>query len=372
MKQAKTMKLRSKLAAGACWLLAISCAPAAQESDVISALLTEATANKSGLDRYSATVPSYGSRYVTMKRVRYCGGFLCTNATTPSEFRYWEDHNVDRDKQRETYIASLNPGRTNIENIVFFSAGQQTLTSTGAFLSTTNVLTGQPEDYKNGCTGNCASAGRYLDGRSLVVYLMNQPRFATSKTLYVLVFDAQFNFEYSSGERQKMENAYFAYLTANVDATRVKRIVLGGSSRGGALSYRLAQRFRGDSRFSSKALVVEGFDATTKTGDELNATSTLFTNPLNSSWKGRYLNIAAEFPNRNLLALNQIASGQEAFALTGARGFVYTTYSSDFGWFRQKWVNIKHGDIGSDYNYRSETMEYAAEHIESKFTEFGL
>ncbi len=319
----------------------------------------------------SSISQAYGDRYVTMKRVRYCRNWLCTKATTPSEFRFWENRNVDRGKQRETYIAVINPGRSNIENIVFFAAGQQSFTS-GVSVATANVLTGQPKDYKKNCKGKCRSASRRIHGDSLAVYLMNQGKFSTGKTLYVLAFDAQFNHEYGSSEKNKIENAYYDYLVNNVDYWRIKRIILGGSSRGGALAFRLAKRFRGDWRYDTKATIVQGFDATFIKHQELGATTTLYTNPLNSSWKGRYTNISAQFPNRVKLALNQMVSGKEAVPLSGARGFVYRTSNVDYGWFKQKWVNIPHGDIGSNFAYKNQTVDYARNHINQKLAEFGL
>lgn len=313
---------------------------------------------------------------VTMKHVRYCTRkFLgvCTRSTTPSEFSAWEIHGVKQTRQKDTYLTTLAPSsRSAIENIVFFSAGQQGLDAT--FTDTTpNVLTGQPDGYRSMCNGTCSSRTVYIDGRSLAVRLMSHPTFARSKTLYVLVFDAQFNFNYGADAKMETENAFNAYIKGLVDTYRIQRIILGGSSRGGALAFRLAHRFLSNNTYPNAKIITEGFDAVFVKNQELGATSTLYDNPLNSgSYRGRYANVYSYFaPYSDRFASEQIVGGQEAVIISGARGVVYRTYDVDYGWWSQRWVDMKHSDIGRDYN-SPHTISKAYDHILLSMSRLGM
>ena len=313
---------------------------------------------------------------VTMKHVRYCTKKVlgvCTSSTTPAEFSAWQTHDVKDSRQKETYLATLAPSsRSAIENIVFFSAGQQGLDAT--FTDTTNnVLTGQPEGYRSMCNGKCFSATVWIDGRSLAVQLMNHPTFNRSKTLYVLVFDAQFNFNYGADAKMKVENAFHDYIRGLVDTWRIQRIILGGSSRGGALSFRLAHRFLSSNTYPGAKIITEGFDAVFVKDQELGATSLFYDNPLNSGgYKGRYANVYGYFaPYASRFASAQIVGGQEAVIISGARGVVYSPCDVDHGWWSQRWVDMEHSDIGRDYN-SPHTLPGAYNHILLSMDRLGM
>ncbi|GAB4562900.1 MAG: hypothetical protein Tsb0020_11620 [Haliangiales bacterium] len=313
---------------------------------------------------------------VTMKHVRYCTKrFLgvCTKSTTPSEFSAWQSHDVKDSRQKETYLAKLGPSNPSaIENIVFLSAGQQGLDATFTD-STTNVLTGQPGDYRSQCKGTCFSKTVYLDGRSLAARLMGHPTFSTSNTLYVLVFDAQFNFNYGADAKMKVERAFDSYLQGLVDNHRIQRIILGGSSRGGALVFRLAHRMLSNNTYPNAKIITEGFDAVFVQNQELGSTSFMYDNPLNSgSYKGRFADVGSYFaPYGNRFASAQIVGGQEVVIITGARGAVYQPWDVDYGWWSQRWVDMKHTDIGRDYN-SPHTLPLAYEHILLSMSRLGM
>lgn len=327
---------------------------------------------RAGMDAYDVA----SSVAVTMKHVRYCTKrFLgvCTKSTTPSEFSAWETHGVKQSRQKETYLAKRAPSnRSAIENIVFMSAGQQGLDATFTD-TTTNVLTGQPGDYRSQCKGTCFSKTVLIDGRSLAVRLMNHPTFSTTNTLYVLVFDAQFNFNYGADAKLKVEKAFDSYIQGLVDNHRIQRIVLGGSSRGGALVFRLAHRMLSNNTYPNAKIITEGFDAVFVQNQELGSTSTLYDNPLNSgSYCGRFANLYNYFePYSDRFASEQIVGGQEVVIISGARGAAYKPYDVDYGWWSQRWVDMKHTDIGRDYN-SPHTLPHAYDHILLSMSRLGM
>ncbi len=302
---------------------------------------------------------------VTMKHVRYCKKRalgVCTKSKTPDEFAAWKTHDVKDSRQKETYLATVTPGsKSAIENIVFLSAGQQGLDATFT-AAPRNVVTGQPDDYRSLCKGKCFSKTVYIDGRSLASRLMMHPTFARSKTLYVLVFDAQFNHNYSASHKTKVERAFDTYIQGLVDRYRISRIIVGGSSRGGALAFRLAHRFLSQNRYPNAKIIAQGFDATFMKNQELGSTGVFYDNPLNSGgYKGRYADLDDYFARYvSRFASSQIVGGQEAVITSGARGSVYRSYDVDYGWWKQTWVDMEHNTIGR--SYRSENLARTVDH----------
>lgn len=351
-------------------LLACGPMPQAEEGSIDVDALSTAVPSRAvaEVQAMSTSLPNYN---VLLKRVRYCKNWLCTRAETPSEFREWEQANVDRGKQRETYISVLSqPPISQVRHVVFISAGQQTTLDGNGY---NNVLTGQPADYKKNCKGQTRSCWRTIDGRSLARRVLASGIFPLSSTLFVLVFDARINYEIGSNEKQKIENAYFQWLTHRASSSQLETIYLAGQSRGGCLAYRLGKRFRDHSGYRSVPLIVQGYDAVcNKQQGEFGTTGTKYDNPLNSRYYSWRIDMAAQFPYRTDLALKQIHAGQQVvwIAPFGVRALTYRSYDVDLGWWRQNWVNLEHSDMGRNYANRPYTLDPGMQHLLDKYYAF--
>lgn len=314
-----------------------------------------------------SALPGY---WVKAERVRYCKNTFCTRATTAPRFQEWEQENVDRGKQRETYIAVVSePARSSVENVVFLSAGQQTTLDGNGY---NNVVTGQPEKYKKNCKGKTASCWRQIDGRSLARHVINSGEFPLNKTLFVLVFDARFNYEISKNEKNKIENAYFRWLTNRVYSYRLKRFYLGGQSRGGCLAFRLGKRLRAHSAYRNVPMILQGYDAVCDKGEgELGTTKTKYGNPYNSKHHGFYTNLASQFPHKTNLGIHMVVGGGAVVPVLGVHAFVYTRGdTAQGGWHEQRWVNLDHSEMGRDYSKSPWTIDGGLDHMQRSLARF--
>ncbi|MCR9143800.1 MAG: hypothetical protein NXI24_16255 [bacterium] len=314
-----------------------------------------------------STLPGY---WVKAERVRYCKNTFCTRATTPSRFQEWEQENVDRGKQRETYIAVVSePPRGSVENVVFLSAGQQTTLDGNGY---NNVVTGQPEKYKKNCKGKTASCWRQIDGRSLARHIINSGKFPLSKTLFVLVFDARFNYEISKNEKNKIENAYYRWLTNRVYSHKLKRFYLAGQSRGGCLAFRLGKRLRAHSSYRNVPMILQGYDAVCDKGEgELGTTKTKYGNPYNSNHHGFYTNLSGQFPHKTNLGIRMVVGGGAVVPVLGVHAFVYTRGNTgQGGWHEQTWVNLDHSEMGREYSKSPYTIDPGLNHMHRSLARF--
>ncbi|MCB1318739.1 MAG: hypothetical protein KDK34_00715, partial [Leptospiraceae bacterium] len=259
-----------------CTPLLMHCGGSAGAQDSDSTLLLSLLQNEND---FSSDSSAYTSNLtVNLERVRYCKNWLCTKQTTPSKFRYWEEEGVGRGHQRDTYIATISqPSRSNVENLVFFAAGQQPPGN-----GVPNSLTGQDDKYKKNCEGRTASCNRSIDGRSLTRQVMASGMFPMNRTFMAVAFDTQFNHLRSSDEKADMERAYLRWLLDKAYSSNVKRIYLAGSSRGGCLVMRLAQAIRENYSYRNIPLIVHSFDGVCKrTQNELGTYNSKIYNPLN-------------------------------------------------------------------------------------------
>ncbi len=340
------------------------------------------------------SIPNKGTLYKTMERVGWCKNSLCTKTLTNSKFPQWPYYGVDKKDMRETYITVVSkPSRANVEKVVMIAAGQQTDPPHLVFRSDyqdgyPNVLTGQPDNYKNNCDKKTANCTRSIDGRSLARRLLATGKFPASKTLFIIVHDTRLQYNMGINEKQKIENAFYKFFTDNTYSWKLKQIVLAGQSRGGCLAYRLGSRFRKHSGYKTVPMILQGYDAVCVKqdfavyhviGPELNTSGTSYQNPYNSSYKSWRLPLNTEFAYKTKLAMQQIVGGQQVthYAPYGVRGFSYYQYPyssgstyADYGWYRQYWVNLKHIEMGGSYGKIPYTVNRGMTHFQEKDAEF--
>ncbi|RKQ69130.1 VCBS repeat protein [Litorimonas taeanensis] len=299
-----------------------------------------------------------------VERVRYCTkpGIenVCGSTQLNSKFKEWNTHGVETQEQLETYISIINqPERSKVKRVVFVSAGQQINDGYP------NALTGQPDKYKKDCKNQTKNCMRPIHPMSLVGRLRASGEFDDSETLYISALDAKFGYFRSVEQKQNRENAYWDFLTSKFDPSNVELMVLAGQSRGGCLMYRLGSRMRKSTKHQNIPLIVQGYDPVCTTPDlnvdglelpagnvRISPTSTLPTNkvnnPLNSSFISYIVNMDKVFPaafRDNLKVLN-IHAGGKVGSQNVIRSFTWYNKDTDIGWWKQKWVNYEHNDMG--------------------------
>jgi len=315
---------------------------------------------------------------VLVKRVRWClhpvNFERCGLGITSPDFKEWQK--VQPRVQQDTYIAPISiPPRDKIENVVFIAAGQQIEPDISNYGDGyPNVLTGQPDNFKNKCKMTRKQCWRRLDNRSLAVRLINSGKFNLDKTLFIVALDARIQWEKSKNERQDIENAYWNYLTKQFDPGKVRQIVLAGQSRGGCLAYRLGKRFRNTYPFNQIPLIVEGFDPVCHR-DELGLlakTNLTYGNPLNPLYNSIVIDMNKVFApqRRQYLALLDIHAGARVKPFD-VRSFTFKPNDIDLTWWKQKWVNFEHTDMGGNFAHQSQTVIPGYQFIMNKTKQFS-
>lgn len=332
---------------------------------------------------------SYADENVLLERVRYCdfrgiNNVCAGTATTPNKFKAWNDAGVSTEGQRNTYLAIVNqPPKDQVRKVVFISSGQQTDEGgegKGKFgKGYPNVLTGQPNDYKDNCMNATKSCTRTIDARSVLGRLRGDGKFSDSDTLFIAAFDMRFGYFRPQAEKQKRENAYWNFLTSKFDPKKVELIVLAGQSRGGCMMFRLARKLRAQSAYQDIPLILQGYDPVcTTTGSPALAKelpplkTTPYTNPLNSNYASFPIDMDKVFPadKRQKLAILDLHGGGEVFG-PQIRSFTWFDKNTDLGWWKQRWVNASHGDMGGHYEESWQTVDVGVTHIYDSMYVFG-
>ncbi len=295
---------------------------------------------------------------VTVTQVRYGG-------TVSSGFEAWSAAGVWQAYQDETYIAVVwDPAAAGkpVENVILLCAGQQ---GSSGSSDAANVMTGQKDGWKF----DARSADRQLSNLSLGAQIIarngrtyaNGRVISSDNTFLALAFDAGFNYGWDNAQRGKIVQAYRAFLAGRAGpSANWKTVYLGGSSRGGTLSMRLAEFMRADAPAAAK-VIVGSVDSVADYGEEMHIHRngwgfwTYHDNPVSSNIarKGVKANLDDQYAGTSKTNFNifmtvggaNVASVStiHAFAISGSR--VY-----EGGWIRQKWVNYSHTEMGRQWH----------------------
>lgn len=318
---------------------------------------------------------------------------------------HWRAAGVSLTGRQDTYISIISePARGQVKRVVLIAAGQQSDNPTSSDGITTgnygdgytNVLTGQPNNYKQGVRlTNNLEATRTLNSLSLASKLINSGKFPKESTLFVLAFDARFGYFRDGSEKDRRENAFYNFITSKFDASKVELIVLSGQSRGGALMFRLGSRLRRSPTYSKIPLIVQGYDPVAtnpilvKTNNILNIGQAILRNtpieqylPIYSKndilrnpndYNNKYcwkVDMDVTFPpdkRENLLVYN-LHSGGKVGLHNSIRAFAWKEQNTDLGWYKQHWLNFGHEEMGGcNYFNNSDclfkTVESGYQHI---------
>ena len=330
------------------------------------------------------------------------------SGTNHPDLPQWKDAGVSLTGRQDTYISIISePAKDKVKRVVFIAAGQQSDNPFGDdhFFSRrfadgyTNVLTGQPDNYKQGIRKtNNLEGTRTLNSKSLASRLINSGKFPKESTLFVLGFDTRFGYFRDEPKKKRRENAFFSFLTSKFDASKVEVIVLAGQSRSGALMFRLGSRLRSNSAYDKIPLIVQGYDPvatnpvlvkrrivsqkvlaalsvrTPATAIEeylpINSENDKLINPHDHDdycWK---VDMNVTFPTNkreNLKVLNlhggamvskDIHESIRAFAWTGVD-------TKNPTWYKEWWLNLEHEEMGGNFSdaYLQKTVEVGYQHI---------
>lgn len=301
--------------------------------------------------------PKFGT--VRLDRVIRCrNGFPlpCNSTLTEQQYHWWEYYGVANGKQKRTFISRASePDRSAVRRLVFLAAGQQ---NDGLDPDLPSQLTGQFDEYKDAFSAKTGSASVGLAAGSLARRLVEDLHVNPDDTFIGLAFDARFNYDFSSSNKQEIENAYYAWLRDRFEAQNLESIYLAGHSRGGCLAMRLARRFNAD--FPAVPMVVQVFDPVCHHKDgEMGVWSGSVDNPVSddSELFARPVNMEALFTDTSNLRVLNIVSGALVVDIpfdigSGIRAFAHETSDGSSvqklgDWYEQRWSEIGHHWLGN-------------------------
>lgn len=308
---------------------------------------------------------------VYIDKVAYCRVFrpLC-NDTNNSDYHWWKDNGVPDQAQKQTYIGKYNiPAPRFVKNIVFITSGQRGV-GFGSDNFKTNLLTGQQLLFPFGAQDR--GRWQFISQRSLAYQMFDREIYSLDDTFSALAFDARFNQNFTSSNKEKIVNAYYDWLKSKAaDMSQVESVYLGGHSRGGSLVLRLAQKFTND--FPGLKVIVHAFDPVpNRTQNELGVNVIGgTTNPLNDDYFVSNTRFEKQFKNTRNLSIYNFLSG-DALAL-GIRGVGQADTDGQVifeleNWYTQQWFDIGHQGIAN----RASVVNLALDDLRRELTRTPL
>lgn len=287
----------------------------------------------------------------SVDRVRWKKGTF--SWTDHNEYPEWKNEGIWTEYRKNTFISKLwEPSRGNVRTMVMLVAGQQGFSGSSG---SSNCLTGQNHTWDKDWGKGDKSRTTRLNGQSLAAKLANSGYFSSSNTFFSVVLNSNFNYENTSGAKEKAENAFTKWFLKHGYSNQVDRIILLGSSRGGALATRVAREIRNHSGWSNTPIFVGLLDAVANNlQNELNtANQPTCPNPLNGNYYSRYANLGAYFSGVTKPKIRHIATGAPVVA-----GAVHSFCYSQTSWYEHSWANLSHTQIGRCNNKEGDAYDY--------------
>ncbi|UAA39516.1 hypothetical protein KIH87_03935 [Paraneptunicella aestuarii] len=277
----------------------------------------------------------------SVDRVRWKEGFL--NWADHNEYPEWKNEGIWTEYRKNTFVSKYwEPTRSNVRTMVMMIAGQQGFSgSSGA----SNCLTGQNDTWDSGWDKGDKSKNTSLKSQSLAEKLVNSGYFSSSNTFFSVVLNSNFNWENTVDAKNKAERAFAKWFLKHGDSTKVDRIILLGSSRGGALSVRLARKIRDHAGWGNTPIFVGLIDAVPNSDQNelLTENQPSCTNPYNSSYYSRKADLATYFSGVTKPKIRHIATGAPVIEAVGA---VHSFCATESSWYEHSWANLSHTQIG--------------------------
>ena len=175
---------------------------------------------------------------VTLDRISYPVGVL--DYREHPRYPQWLAAGVPLLLRQSTYIAcAQEPAPADVDTVVLIVSGQQRIDGGADACGT-----GQPLGYLEDWGTQPANTTIAISDASIAASVLNSGVFAPARTFVSLVFDSRFQWESTANNKRRMEAAYTAWLGSKASTAGIRRVVLLGASRGGALVLRLARSLR--------------------------------------------------------------------------------------------------------------------------------
>jgi len=280
----------------------------------------------------------YADTEVNVDRVKWKEGG--GNWTDHDQYLEWQDAGVGSSKRKKTYISKyLSPSVNNTKTMIMLISGQQ---GSSGSSGSSNCLTGQNQTWDSDWGTGDKTKASYIKDLSLAERLLGSGHVDPYNTFFSIVFNSNFNWGITKGTKDKTEEAFTNWLLKHGSSTNVERIILLGSSRGGALATRISKNIKQRSGWSDVPVYVGLLDAVPNVGqNELESKNQLTcTNPLNSNYYGRGADLGEFFGTLNKPQIRHVVTG--APVILDIRGFC----AEESSWYEQTWANLEHKEIG--------------------------
>lgn len=297
---------------------------------------------------------------VPVDRVRYCRApnwLPNCNGKTQDDYHWWNRYNVAEEKQKRTYIARYStPTATNVQHLVFISAGQRdpygagTLGAEGG--NPASFLTGAPADFVNAFSKGDATRNITPIANNLPRRLLASGQLPANVTYMAAAWDARFNWGFTPENKRDIVNAYYSWLKSKFFSQRLRTVYLIGHSRGGALVVELAKRFRQE--FPQIPVILHILDGVANEGQsELGVTGpAALDNPVSANplFFTDRIDFASHFASLDNLRIYNQVSGDPVLpvivdALEVTRAFAQDGGNINAGWLRQDWSTLLHNQF---------------------------
>jgi len=280
----------------------------------------------------------YADTEVNVDRVKWKEGAF--NWIDHDQYLEWKDAGVGSSKRKKTYISKyISPSVNDTKTMIMLIAGQQ---GSSGSSGSSNCLTGQNQYWDSDWGKGDKTKVSYIKNLSLAERLIDSGHVDPFNTFFTIVFNSNFNWEATEGTKDKTEQAFTNWLLTHGNSSNVERIVLLGSSRGGALATRISKNIKQRSAWSNVPVYVGLLDAVPNVGqNELETTNQpTCTNPLNINYYGRGADLGEFFGTLNKPQIRHVVTG--APVILDVRGFC----AEETSWYEQSWANLEHKEIG--------------------------
>ncbi|MBI2571806.1 MAG: hypothetical protein HYV63_32755 [Candidatus Schekmanbacteria bacterium] len=275
--------------------------------------------------------------------------------------------------KKNLFIAYDEANSAYVDTLIVMFAGQQGIGGSGS--GNQSAVTGQEGynswEFYDSCSGSATLINGALfprirkaastSGNAFYDNLLFSDRGSIKRNVtWALFFDHQFDVGNSNEYKDQQLDDVVSWVKSLAHGSgggpgNVKRVILSGASRGGALALRLGKKLANDSAWSGVRLYVATFDALLNctSGDyEAGCTDELIDNPLSSDgdYAGAeldvydyYVDSGSSFNEEENLRVFQIVGGEQYW---GYHAFAAPTDSREnMLSYRQRWVDLSHTTI---------------------------
>lgn len=284
---------------------------------------------------------AYADTSVNVDRVRWKQGLF--SWTDHDKYPEWKQEGIWTENRKKTYVSKyMTPSTSNTKTMVMLIAGQQ---GSSGSSGGSNCLTGQNQSWDSDWGKGDKSKSTNIKSLSLSDRLIQSGHFNSYDTFFSIVLNSNFNWGATQSAKEKAEEAFTDWLLKHGESQNVERIILLGSSRGGALAMRMSKNIKQRTGWNNVPVYVGLLDAVPNKGqDELKTEGQpTCTNPLNGSYYSREANLDSFFGSLNKPDIFHVVTGAPVIGLADA---VHSFCADESSWYQQTWADLEHKEIG--------------------------